>query len=218
MKQNNEATTDVLRAFGVVLLILGLIFTAAWWFNRADALAFKDGFVVEGTVEQIWEGDSPGVQIRFVDSNGRFQRSYLEATTADQRAAWSVGDSVVAIQMRDSPLRLRLAEDVEARRQDATGLILAVGLMLPGLLLVSRKRPFGSPANQQQMATRQQHLASGSLFLFAGLLLLVGFFAVLTDPDIHWLGKLIFGAFALLTGGGMTLSGIRSLWQAWRNR
>lgn len=86
MKQHNEATTDVLRAFGVVLLILGLIFTAAWWFNRADALAFKDGFVVEGTVEQIWEGDSPGVQIRFVDNNGRFQRSTLENTTADQRA------------------------------------------------------------------------------------------------------------------------------------
>lgn len=216
MKQHNEATTDVLRAFGVVLLILGLIFAAAWWFNRADALAFADGLVVEGTVEQIWAGDAPGVQIRFVDSNGRFQRSTLENTTADQRAAWSVGDSVVALQMRDSPLRLRLAEDVEAKRQDAAGLILAVMLMLPGLFLLSRKRPFGP--NQQQMATRQQYLASGSLFLFMGLLLLVGFFAVLADPALHWLGRLIFGAFALLTGGSMTWGGARALWQAWRSR
>lgn len=216
MKQHNEATTDVLRLFGLVLLILGLIFAAAWWFNRADALAFADGLVVEGTVEQIWEGDSPSVQIRFVDQNGRFQRINLENTTSEQRAAWSVGDAVVAMQMRDSPSRLRLAEDVAAKRQDAAGLILAVGLMLPGLFLLSRKRPFGP--NQQQMATRQQYLASGSLFLFMGLIMLVGFLAVLADQTIHWLGRAVFGAFALLTGGGMTLGGARALWQAWHSQ
>lgn len=152
MKQSDEVspTTDVLRAFGGALLVLGLIFGAAWLFNRVEAQAFADGFVVEGTVEQIWEGESPGIEIRFVDHNGRFQRATLENTTTDQRAALTVGDSVVAAQMRDAPSRLRLAEDVEAVRHDAGGLIIAIALVVPGLFLLSRQRPFGTPAKREK--------------------------------------------------------------------
>ncbi|MEZ4594972.1 MAG: hypothetical protein R3D55_28095 [Chloroflexota bacterium] len=147
MTQSNEAspTTDVLRAFGLTLLLLGLFLGAAWLFNWADAQAFANGVVVEGTIEQILEGESPGVQIRFVDANGRFQRAYLENITTDQLTTLSIGDSVVAMQMQDSPSRLRLAETVEAKRRDAGALIVALGLLLPGLFLLSRQRPFPPP-------------------------------------------------------------------------
>ncbi|WP_420631634.1 phage holin family protein [Candidatus Leptofilum sp.] len=205
---------SILRAFGGFLIALGLIFGTAWIFNRNDAHRFADGYRVEGTVERIHEGEPPIVMVTFVDRNGRSQTWHLENMTQSVRETLAEGDEVVAVQMPNSPSRIMLLEQIENRPDDRNGLIMTAVFLLPGLFLVLQRRPYGNQENQQKMATRQHHLASGSLFLFMGLIMLIGFFATAFDANLHWLGKLIFGGFCLLTGSGMALGGLRELWLA----
>lgn len=207
-----------MRAFGGFLVVLGLIFAAAWLLNRQEANRFVNGNVVEGTIERIYEGDPPIVMVYFVDANGRSQTEYLENMTQSLRETLAEGDEVVAVQMLDSPSRIKLLEQVESRPGDAGGPVAAAVLLLPGLFLLLQKRPYGSPENQRKMDVRHRHLAGGSIFLFAGFLMLIGFFATIADPDFHWLAKFIFGAFCLLTGGWLTWAGLATLRQAWPNR
>ena len=217
-KPDPNTTTSLLRGFGGFLLALSLIFGVAWLFNRLDANAFDAGYQVEGTVVQIWEGDPPIVVIEFVDRNGRSQSWNLEGMTQSQRNQLQIDDPVVALQMRDSPSRVMLLEQVENRPSDRNGVIIAGLFLLPGLFLVRQKRPYGSPTNQSRMIGQQNHLAAGSMFLLVGLVMLMGFVAMLLETEMHLIARLLFGGFCLLIGGGMTMGALGQLWQAFRLR
>ncbi|MBK7896665.1 MAG: hypothetical protein IPJ90_17665 [Anaerolineaceae bacterium] len=215
-KPNNHL--PALRVFGGSLAIIGLIFAAAWLVNRQETSRFLNGTLVEGTIERIHEGDPPIVVVSFVDGDGRSQTWNLENMTQSIRSSLNVGDKVVAVQMLDSPSRIRLLAQVENRPSDSGGLVATAVFLLPGLFLALQKRPYGSLENQQRMKTRQRHLVGGSLFLFTGFILLIGFYATINDPNFPWLVKLLFGAFCLLTGGFLSLNGLRALLQAWHSR
>lgn len=220
MKKPRRSTSNltILRVFGSLLIALGLIFGTAWYLNRLDDSRFANGFVVEGTVERIHEGEPPIVMVTFVDRNGRSQTWHLEKMTQSIRETLAVGDEVVAVQMQDSPSQIMLAEQIENRPSDIGGVIAAAVFLLPGLFLVLQRRPYGTLEHQQKMDARHRHLASGSMFLFSGSILLIGFLATVIDPNFHWVGKLIFGAFLLLTGGWLSFMGIGGLLMAWRTR
>ena len=47
-RRKNSSNLAILRVFGGALLLLGLIFGAAWLFNRLDDASFANGQVVEG--------------------------------------------------------------------------------------------------------------------------------------------------------------------------
>ena len=216
-KSNPNGTTSILRGFGGFLMAFGLIFGTAWLFNRLDAQAFADGYRVEGTVMHILEAEPPIVVIEFVDRNGRSQQWNLEKMTQTHRDTLSEGDHVVAVQMLNSPSRVMLLEQVENRPSDRNGLIISALFFLPGLYFVLQKRPFGSEVQQQRMATQQGRLVGGSILLFMGLVMLIGFVAMLLETEMHLVARLLFGGFCLLTGGAMTILGGQQLWQAWRS-
>ncbi|GJM40113.1 MAG: hypothetical protein DHS20C20_03950 [Ardenticatenaceae bacterium] len=218
MKKSRRASSNlaVLRVFGGSLIALGLIFSAAWYLNRLDDNRFANGYRVEGTVERIHDGESPIVMVSFVDRNGRSQTWHLEKMTQSVRETLAEGDQVVAVQMQDSPSRIMLLDQIEARHSDIGGIIASALFLLPGLFLVMQRRPYGSLENQRKINARHRFLVGGSVFLFCGAIMLIGFFATVMDQNFHWIGKLIFGAFCLLTGGWMSFAGLGALWKAWR--
>ena len=211
---NNDTTNAILRVLGGFSLLLGFIFLFAWLLNGADARDFAAGQRVEGTVVQIWEGDSPGASIEFVDRNGRSQTIPLEKVSSAQLAALEVGDPVVAVQMKDSPSRVLLLEDAEAQSSSLGGLIIATLFLLTGLFLVMQKRPSGSKARQELREKQQTHLASGTIFFFCGILMLIGFLATAFDNEMHLVLRILFGGLCLLAGSVMAFSGVKQFRQA----
>ena len=173
---------------------------------------------LKGTIERIHEGDPPIVMVSFVDRNGRSQTWHLEKMTQSLRETLTEGDKVVAMQMQNSPSRIMLLEQVENRPSSVGGIVAAAVFLLPGLFLLLQRRPYGDLQNQRKMDAYHRSLAGGSMFLFAGSILLMGLYATIIDPTFHWAGKLVFGAFLLLTGGWLTLAGLGALLQAWHIR
>ncbi|MCP4419942.1 MAG: hypothetical protein GY805_25290 [Chloroflexi bacterium] len=138
MTQASPAQSSYISgALGLFVFLFGLIISISYVFHWSEYFAYRDGVTIEGTIAAKGEFNSGDrwVSVTFVE-DGQQKTWQLEAVNEQTWLMVSEGEKVVALQMKNSPSRLILADNLdEIRPPWVAGLSLS-GVVIIGLLSI----------------------------------------------------------------------------------